>query len=117
MLVNCYSIYDCKTEVYLQPMFCHNDEHAKRMVCLNLEEKSAAYLYPEDYRLFHVGTWNDHSGKLSSPDGVRFICDLKPLVDESRDLRSRRTGGENADRDRYPLEFGPSRVASGVPEE
>lgn len=80
MTVQVYSIYDIKSAVYQQPFFAHKHGQAMRMIMEGIKQGEAMFAkYPEDFRLFAVGEWDDETGtmaELSQPD---FVCELADL--------------------------------------
>lgn len=55
-----YTVYDTKSEAYLQPFFLQTHGQAIRAItdCVN-DEKHQFNRHPEDYTLFYVGVFSD----------------------------------------------------------
>ena len=79
---NQYVIMDDKLDFYNVPFYFINDDVCLRALAniVNNDESHGFYKYPEDYTLYHVGSFVD--GDISNPVAVsprRFICCLKDL--------------------------------------
>lgn len=60
-----YSVRDLKAEAYLQPFFSTNNGTACRSFMESVQKpESPFYKHPADFCLFHLGTFDDVSGKL-----------------------------------------------------
>lgn len=62
-----YVIYDSAAEAYMSPWFIDKDQQAIREfgdVVRNPETPFAKH--PDDYTLFKIGSYNEHTGKLTS---------------------------------------------------
>lgn len=67
MNVKIYSVYDVKTAIYNVPMFAHNAGHVIRVFTDQCDNPDSPYhAHPEDYQLFEVGGWDDHSGEIKT---------------------------------------------------
>jgi len=66
MLLHFFSIYDCKSESYMQPFLVRNKGEAIRGFSdLCNDGKSSVSQHPADYTLFHIGTFDDNTGSLN----------------------------------------------------
>ncbi len=75
-----YSVYDLKSEFYQAPFPFHNDEDAQRgLASVFANPDSMIAKYPEDYRLFHLGTLDDNSGELIPQNPPRLVCEISSL--------------------------------------
>lgn len=93
MMVNVYSIYDRKTEVYHQPTFVHNTGSAFRyfmQLFSNANSKTIYYDYAEDYEVWHIGTFDPTTGKLEKK-GPTLLCKGTEIVSEIQ----KKFGGPN----------------------
>lgn len=60
-----FSVYDSKAEAYLQPFFCTNRAVAIRNFgSAVVDQKSLFFAHPEDYSLFELGSFSEHTGEL-----------------------------------------------------
>lgn len=67
MIMKAFSIYDTKVEQWGLPFFSHHEELAKRIVCEAVQDENTQLSrYPNDYILFCIGHYDDHSGTLYS---------------------------------------------------
>lgn len=64
MLHRIYTIYDSKTEAYLQPFFLQTHGQAIRAItdCVNDRDHQFGK-HPEDYTLFHLGSFEDRAAE------------------------------------------------------
>lgn len=86
MKLQCYSIYDIKAEIYHVPSYCHNDAHARRMYMSEIgKSQSVFHQFPEDFRIFKVGSFDDSTGMLTPEKTPVMLCELKSLVLENSD--------------------------------
>lgn len=63
MLLHVFSVYDSKIGAYLQPFFLQTKPAAIRAItdCVRDPEHRFGQ-HPEDYVLFHLGTYEDNTG-------------------------------------------------------
>ena len=67
MKLNIYSIRDSKISAYSQPFYSHTNGSALRAFADHVNDKtSAPNKHPEDYELFHLGTFDDETGEITS---------------------------------------------------
>lgn len=65
MVLKAYSIRDEKSEIFHLPFFKHTHGEAEReFKTLTNDNKSTISKFPEDYDLFHIGTYDDNTGKF-----------------------------------------------------
>lgn len=70
MRLECYSVYDKAVDAFMQPFFVRAKGEALRSFMDACSDgKSQFVSHPEDYTLFHVGTWDEDIGVFSVPDG------------------------------------------------
>ena len=79
MIHQIFTIHDITSELYTQPFFGINDAVATRS-CANLVQNPGTTFYdnPEDFRLYHIGTFNDENLEIvqSTPRLVVRLSDL-----------------------------------------
>jgi len=81
MVVQCYSLYDIKSEVFHVPSYCPNDAAAMRMYQREIgKPNTILHEYPEDFRIFRVGQFNDQNGEIAKEVTPVFVCELKSLI-------------------------------------
>lgn len=79
MNIGMYSVYDKKANSYGQPFFAANDECATRIVISSLSESSQLVLYPSDFALCRVGSFDDGSGCVTC-DTVSHLANIAVIV-------------------------------------
>ena len=72
-----YAVFDKKAEVSMRPFFFNSDAEAMRSFVHAVGgADSKLSEYPEDFGLFRVGTWNDHTMALEPEEhGVCKVMD------------------------------------------
>ncbi len=79
MIKQLYSLKDVKSDFFGTPVPFHNDEDAKRgLSSIFNNPQSQAATYPQDFRLYKIGSLDDNSGTLT-PIDPKFICELAIL--------------------------------------
>jgi len=81
MLVQVYSVFDVKSEVYMMVLPSMNDGMIKRELMVELRKPSMMREFPDDYRLYQVGTWDDTRGELKG-SMPRLVCTIADLCKE-----------------------------------
>lgn len=81
MLLNVYSIRDAKAETFSLPFYQHNDGLAERNF-RNLvnEPNSHVNKNPEDFDLYHLGSFDDNVGKFTPLDTAKHLCKAINLI-------------------------------------
>lgn len=71
MRLKVFSILDTKADAFMSPFFMSTTGQAVRAFKdLVNDPKSSVYKHPGDYRLVHIGLFDDQLGKLESLDQV-----------------------------------------------
>lgn len=84
MLKQLYAIKDTKS-AFQPPFECVNNLVAIRQCKLLLKQKNLFSANPEDFELWHVGTFDDITGELvSAPDHIVNFIDIVP--DEEKNI-------------------------------
>ena len=80
MLHQIFTIHDITAEVHTQPFYGINDAVAVRS-CVNLVQNPGTTFYdnPEDFRLYHIGSFDDESCVFVQTE-KRFIVRLSDLL-------------------------------------
>lgn len=67
MNLKVYTVYDCKVEAYMRPFLLQTKGEALRswMHVVN-DPKTQFNKNPEDFTLFEIGEYDDHTAKLTS---------------------------------------------------
>nr|QJB18754.1 MAG: nonstructural protein [Microvirus sp.] len=76
--------FDSKASAYMPPFFMASKGEAIRAFTdLVNDGQSTVSRYPEDFTLFHAGSWSDSTGAfelLQTPDSVIRAIELKKVV-------------------------------------
>jgi hypothetical protein len=74
MKLNIYSIFDSAAKAYAPPFFLHNDGLAVRGFQDNVNNpESQAFRNPDQFTLFHIGTYDDITGVIESAEVIRSM--------------------------------------------
>ncbi len=69
MLRQVYSIRDAKTEIFNAPFYKTNEGEAERDFRTVVNDSATSInRYPQDYDLYHLGSFNDIDGKFLALD-------------------------------------------------
>jgi len=90
--MNVFTVYDSAARKYLEPFFAETVEVACRMFRALVNKEGHQFnRFPEDYTLFHIGSYNDDEGQLSpiSPHslgvGLTYVSRLQ-LMEGTNDV-------------------------------
>lgn len=76
-----YVVLDKKTAIYQPPHFCHNDADAIRHFSAIMQEKNMVSMYPDDFCLYCVGSFNDRDSSKNSFNLPKFVIEFRTLSD------------------------------------
>lgn len=80
MELKIYSIRDLKAETYNAPFYQPTHGLAERYFQnLVKDDKSQLHQYPDDFDLFHLGTYNTDTGRFKTLDIPQHICKASAL--------------------------------------
>jgi len=89
MKANMYTVYDSKTQAYLQPFQARTRGEAIRSFTEAVnDQKTMFYKYPSDYTLFELGEWDDEDGKitmLEAKTNIGLATHFKRVEDTEND--------------------------------
>jgi len=75
-----YSLYDVKSQFHSAPIAFIDLEDAKRGLSSMFDNPQGKHAkYPEDFKLYHLGSLDDNSGVITPIDPPFYICELKEL--------------------------------------
>lgn len=75
-----FSIFDIKAATFGGPFIAHNAALAMRNVSAAVRDGvSLLSKYPEDFQLFHLGSFDDEAGRFDSLVPPVFVCLLSNL--------------------------------------
>ncbi len=79
------SVYDEKAECFGHPFFTSAIGIATRMLSeWATNDNSIVGKHPEDFTLYQVGTWDDHSAKMESLPTPKFIVKANEFSNNGR---------------------------------
>ena len=88
MKLEMFSIYDTKSETYFQPIFLMNEAMMLRQFADMANDKDCAISkHPEDYTLYHLGSWQDQDSKIKTINKT-LIASAHEHVIQSRELKA-----------------------------
>lgn len=77
MVLNIYSVFDKRSDIFATPFFSHNDNTAFRSFHqLRADENSLVSRYPNDFSLFGLGTFDDLTGFITYCDPYLVLEDI-----------------------------------------
>lgn len=85
MKTEAYSIYDSKSKTYTPPFFMRQRGEAIRAFTQTANDPSSNInKFPEDYSLFHIGFYDDNTGKLEycNPDNIGLATQFISFTDQ-----------------------------------
>lgn len=104
MITNLYSVFDLKANAFMPIFFAVNDAVAIRSFIAACTDDGHNFAStPEDYCLYHVGTFNDetgsvHSGREMGPEMAEAILPAtEAIANAKRHVPSIRSGPEGFD--------------------
>jgi len=77
MIKNVYSVFDSKAATYGNPWFDLSNEVAMRNFSDSVNDRNIQgnqwNKHPEDFTLFHIGTFNDQTGMIVTATPVALV--------------------------------------------
>jgi hypothetical protein len=71
MITKMFTVYDSKTEAYLQPFFVASKGAAVRSFADAVNEEGHQFnKYPEDFTLFELGEYDDSNASIKKHDAL-----------------------------------------------
>lgn len=88
MELEAYAFWDAKTQAFMRPQFLQSKGQALRifgdLVNGRIDENNEFQKHPEDYSLFHIGSYDDSNGYLDAvQQPVRIVTGIE-LVEENK---------------------------------
>ena len=80
MIIQVFTIWDAKSEVFMQPFYSHNVGTAIRSIQETMRDPNSMFAkYPEDFMLYQLGAYDDQLGKfeLGNPKLLGHIHEYK----------------------------------------
>jgi hypothetical protein len=86
-----FCIFDAKAEAYIEPFKCHAVGQAIRsFMDIIANPQSVIAKHPEDFVLFHLGSWDQFTGSYTSFTTPKPIATALSLISR---LQSEQSGG------------------------
>lgn len=99
MMYKCFTVWDAKAKLHLQPFFSRSIPEALRSIRnLCLEDGHTFNVNSEDYSLLCIGEYSEEAGTLHPEKTPFVLCRLEQLKSGQMD--------ENVDLQRRPPKFG-----------
>lgn len=98
-----YSIYDVKASSYAPPFVAANEADASRQIAMALMASPSIppSMYPEDFYLVYLGSWDEVTGEIKSEIIRHCSCEWillayakRPAAEKAEELK--KEGVENA---------------------
>lgn len=88
MILNSYSIFDIKAQVYSPPFHAITHGAACRIVQDSFTPSSALFRHPNDFIIYCIARFDDATGQLTALDRehVRDVISLMPETPQVADL-------------------------------
>lgn len=72
-MINIYAIRDDQVDAYAQPFFSPTNGSALRAFADHVNEAgTAANKHPRDFSLYHLGTYDEHTGQITGTKPTRI---------------------------------------------
>jgi hypothetical protein len=82
MITQIFLVHDEKAEVFGQPIFFENSVQAMRSFAqVANDPNSTIHLYPEEFELLQVGTYNNQTGEIIQLEKPVFVTKAKSVID------------------------------------
>lgn len=80
MLMQIFSVYDGKSKAFARPFFSFNVSTATRELQASVREGgSLLSKFPDDFQLWHIGTFNDEVGSVDPLVPPVCVCNVSSL--------------------------------------
>lgn len=74
MIMQIYTVYDNKTEVFMRPWYALTDGEAMRIFTDAVADPQSPYSkHPLDFTLYHIGSFNDHGATFEGRDPIHQL--------------------------------------------
>ena len=81
MLLNCYTIFDLKAQVYHRPFFMRSHGEALRtFIDMATDTNTSIGQHPEDYALYCIGGFDDDRGIISATEAHHSLGKASELL-------------------------------------
>lgn len=88
MILGVFAVFDSKAVNYGTPFFTHNRGSAQRGIQAQLRADKSTMLamYPGDFSLHDLGTYNDETGEFAAHPPI-FVINVSELVESSDNVQ------------------------------
>lgn len=76
------TMFDKKSQVFHPPYYHHSLESAKRQAVDMFRQNDLFSRYPEDFELYLIGSYDDHSGKLMPVEHKELLATGEAIMAE-----------------------------------
>lgn len=80
MISQIYTLKDSQTETFNTPIHVHNEEHAIASLRLYIVTGDMEGINPLHKDLFHLGSFDDNTGRYKMLDAPRHVLNLRTLA-------------------------------------
>lgn len=85
MILQVFSVFDKAVQLYMPPIHMRSQGEAIRALRLTLRGEHSFAQSPQDYALYHLGAFDEASGKFLPPESSTnpvFVCELATLTEK-----------------------------------
>ena len=82
-----YSVRDAKTEIFSNPFYAKTHGEAERNFSMAVNDNNPNNMlskFPEDYQLWYIGEFDDHTGKMTIPELPIAIANAVQFVSKTQ---------------------------------
>lgn len=78
MIHNVYAVFDTKANAFLAPAMMQTDEQAiRQFASATVDDNHAFTIFPDDYILYNVGTWNDEDARYTNAEPPHVLMNAR----------------------------------------
>ena len=93
-----YCVFDKRTLFYRPPICAHNDAHVARSLMRLMQEPVSEYgMFPKDYDLYRLGSFEDKDASLVLSAKPEFVLNLGELQHEAFESSGGSRSGSETD--------------------
>lgn len=81
--IHVFAIFDTQAQAFMRPIFFANVGVCLRTVSDEVNRAAAdnmLHVHPEDFRLFHIGTWSESSGMFEQKGIPELVADCSSML-------------------------------------
>lgn len=93
MKISVFSVYDSKTDAFMQPIFLQTKPAAIRAITDCVQDPTHQFAaHPEDYTLFYLGQFDDSNGTFDLEKTPISLCVCIELLSDNNVSQLQRIG-------------------------